>query len=782
MKKERAIMVAIVIVLAFLFVGNLVINKQILSGNVASEINSQSLVSHYYSFDGVDDYLEILDSDSLDIGNVSDFTISVWINHTYSNATNWRDTIVSKYRTQLPSNSYDLYMRGNKDNVNSNKILFTFGNGNDYGVQLTTAETYNDNLWHHVVAIVDRDVGVKLYIDGELNLEKNVSTINWDNSNTNSLGIGGSFGEKHFFNGSIDDIKIMSSTLSDYQVKEIYNSGAEDHGLKKVNLGQKSISSPSWDSSSNWDIIDSFSDEFEGDNVNLGKWNNTVSPWGNFRWKSSNTLQKNGFLNLTMRYDKYLGKPFDSNYSSGILKTRESTLYGSFEARIKSAGLYPGVSPAFWVWYSDINNGEWTELDIVELTQGENFRRIDAAAHVFMSPNLEFKSCVSDSDCSSLGPSVNCRYKKCMIRYHGKFYSDFDPRDDFHNYGMEWNSKEIRWYVDGVEIYKLDNNHWDQPLFMALSLGLRNPYRFEGVSSSEGFPTSMQVDWVRVWKSDENVILDMDFESDDLGNDIVFDNSIFGNFGINHGADLLFVKRNLYCGDGTCNNGETCSSCQGDCGICRSVPTLNRGTGGSCSEKWECSNWSNILDECGTRTCEDKRCGRKNRNETKNCPVLFDENITRGDAQDKIQNNFSFQYDDRTYMVKVIEIFEGSAKIMMLNEEIIINESQEYYYDINRDNIKDVAITMEMLEGENGINLKIELLKSKKSYTKSIIILVGIIIVIILILATIIYFARKFYISKIKTNITFKTSRKPFLPKQPIITNRKSMCFISYLL
>ncbi|MFH1503504.1 MAG: hypothetical protein ABIE36_02515, partial [Candidatus Diapherotrites archaeon] len=33
----------------------------------------------------------------------------------------------------------------------------------------------------------------------------------------------------------------------------------------------------------------------------------------------------------------------------------------------------------------------------------------------------------------------------------------------------------------------------------------------------------------------------------------------------------------LYCGDGTCNNGETCSSCSGDCGICCGNGVINSG-------------------------------------------------------------------------------------------------------------------------------------------------------------------------------------------------------------
>lgn len=90
-----------------------------------------------------------------------------------------------------------------------------------------------------------------------------------------------------------------------------------------------------------------------------------------------------------------------------------------------------------------------------------------------------------------------------------------------------------------------------------------------------------------------------------------------------------------YCGDGTCNAGETCSSCPGDCGACPPItpPSGSGGSGSSsggsgsnnnndfmtlsttetktsCIEKWGCDVWSNIDDSCGVRVCEDlNSCG-----------------------------------------------------------------------------------------------------------------------------------------------------------------------------
>jgi hypothetical protein len=77
---------------------------------------------------------------------------------------------------------------------------------------------------------------------------------------------------------------------------------------------------------------------------------------------------------------------------------------------------------------------------------------------------------------------------------------------------------------------------------------------------------------------------------------------------------------NIYCGDGTCNNGETCSSCSADCGTCPSSPP----SGGSwsvappCTENWYCFDWTACSNGTQARTCSDRnKCGT-----TKNRPAV----------------------------------------------------------------------------------------------------------------------------------------------------------------
>jgi len=269
-----------------------------------------------------------------------------------------------------------------------------------------------------------------------------------------------------------------------------------------------------------WVIRWNRSDDFNGAEVDWKKWQRSPEQFSGWRWDNArNAAVKEGRLEITLREiaaqpatRKEKGeKPV--HFTSGMLKSYAKGTYGYYEARIKGASIFPGASPAFWL-YSTIDDtilapGEvrYCEIDIVELTQRQshkegNERITDHNLHVILSngkhgvPGREWRRPHDEA------------FREAQAN---EYSAPFDPRDDFHTYGCRVGKEDIVWYVDGVEVGRKPNEFWHRPMNVALSLGLRAPYvRWQDntlVSNSDAgvgdFPTSMLVDYVRVWELEE---------------------------------------------------------------------------------------------------------------------------------------------------------------------------------------------------------------------------------------------------------------------------------------
>lgn len=259
---------------------------------------------------------------------------------------------------------------------------------------------------------------------------------------------------------------------------------------------------PVSDPGGDWVLQPAFSDEFDGPGLDLTKWNNDVGDWGTWTWEPANVEVNGGFLYVTTQYHPPEPPETVPTYSSGIIKSREEQgiRYGYFEARIKAAPLHPGVSPAFWGYRAEGDPSDWTwwtEIDFTELSICSGFPTcVSVSRHVGAHPDLP----------DPLHEAVAANVQ-------------FDPRDDFHVYGVEWNESEIQWYIDGVPLGNSicsgctppgsgtrENEWWHYPMDVIVSMGLRPPIRDDpGAGDPADFPTTFEVDYLRVWKLGEAI-------------------------------------------------------------------------------------------------------------------------------------------------------------------------------------------------------------------------------------------------------------------------------------
>lgn len=257
-----------------------------------------------------------------------------------------------------------------------------------------------------------------------------------------------------------------------------------------------------------WVLKPAFSDEFDGDQVDARKWLDQPPSWGPWTWSRDNTMVKDGKLQLRMTHEPHTRKNQPPLfYKSGIIRSKLQRTYGYYEARIKGCSLFPGACPAFWI-YSDgkATTGEvrYCEIDFVELQMNELNKETgerDSVRHIDM--NLHLRLADKDGNVRWVRPGIDPAMCK------NAWVSPWDPRDDFHVYGCDVTPETIVWYVDGKEVARKPNLHWHLPMNVTLSLGLRHPHigwvgqdmrPVPEAATADGFPTHMEVDYVRVWE------------------------------------------------------------------------------------------------------------------------------------------------------------------------------------------------------------------------------------------------------------------------------------------
>jgi len=181
------------------------------NGNTGN-VNGASWVDGKYgkalSFDGVNDYVEVKDSNSLDItGNI---TIAAWVYPL--NVTGETGYILNKG----PGNA-GIWLQVSYGGY----VKFAARNSADTGWVYLTDDTtpLSTNNWHHVAAIYDRSY-IRIYVNGRE--VKNKAISDQLLTYTQPLEIGRRIACPYCFNGAIDEVRIYNKALSSDEVLNLY--------------------------------------------------------------------------------------------------------------------------------------------------------------------------------------------------------------------------------------------------------------------------------------------------------------------------------------------------------------------------------------------------------------------------------------------------------------------------------------------------------------------------------------------------------------------------------
>jgi autotransporter-associated beta strand protein len=249
-----------------------------------------------------------------------------------------------------------------------------------------------------------------------------------------------------------------------------------------LSFGKNAFALPS----GTWGLL--FADEFSGTSVDTYKWT-TQFPWGGTHNSdsyalASNLSVSNGILTQTAKRESTNGLDFSSAaMSTGYDKF--TFTYGYAEARVKLPSKL-GSWPAFWGLYT----GWPPESDVMEYpikTSGTNYNQYNIAYHYGISGggNASYGSGLTDPGAGDL-------------------------RSDWHTFGMEWTSGDIKFYFDGNWMSQVtDDNAIAQMSYMYLLLDYSVGGWAGKPSTSQwasGASDTFQVDWVRVWQKTSNMV------------------------------------------------------------------------------------------------------------------------------------------------------------------------------------------------------------------------------------------------------------------------------------
>jgi hypothetical protein len=173
-----------------------------------------------FSFDGVNDFIEIQNSQSL---NYQNWTISVWINingYYFGNVngnTSYGNTIVGK-GTDFNSGFYGI---GFSSQTYKAYSMFGLGSQPNYAQSISDISLNN---WINVVGTWN-GINMKIYFNGQLeNINNNIS--NNPGVNNQNLFFGTMAANNlypYWLNGKIDDIGIWNRALNDCEIQDLYN-------------------------------------------------------------------------------------------------------------------------------------------------------------------------------------------------------------------------------------------------------------------------------------------------------------------------------------------------------------------------------------------------------------------------------------------------------------------------------------------------------------------------------------------------------------------------------
>lgn len=244
-----------------------------------------------------------------------------------------------------------------------------------------------------------------------------------------------------------------------------------------------------------------WSDEFQGDALDITKWTYEIGTgengWGNGEWqyytdRTENAYVKDGYLHIraTLETDATaIANDFGGKkYTSARIITRGKFdfAYGTIKARI-ALPVGKGIWPAFWMLGANSETVGWPacgEIDIIEAVNDESV--------VYGTHHWDH-----EGSHAQYGNSTK-------QHFDGHYELDIT---EFHDYKMTWDKNAISMYVDDFMYQKIDITDangemgtFHKAFYFILNVAVGGGWPGFDIDDTQ-FPNEMIVDYIRVYKN-----------------------------------------------------------------------------------------------------------------------------------------------------------------------------------------------------------------------------------------------------------------------------------------
>lgn len=278
-------------------------------------------------------------------------------------------------------------------------------------------------------------------------------------------------------NKALDVASAQTTDGANVQIWQANGTGAQQWNLQPVGAAA-------------WRMV--WSDEFNGTSIDQNKWSFEVNGDGGgnnelqyYTARPENARLENGRLIIEARKEAYSGK----QYTSARLRTKGKGdwLYGRFEARIKLP-RGQGIWPAFWMLPTDNKYGTWAASGEIDIMEAVN---TGAAGGNAIYGSIHFGNTWPNNQYTTVAytPSTSIA-------------------DNYQTYAVEWEPRQIRWYVNNV-LYSTQTQWnsgagpypapFDERFHLLLNLAVGGNWP-GSPNSATVFPQRMEVDYVRVYQ------------------------------------------------------------------------------------------------------------------------------------------------------------------------------------------------------------------------------------------------------------------------------------------